>query len=306
MSTKCQRCGSRSTLYLCGRHVTELEDMLTELPRLAAYLADAATGQTRLGERARRTRSDEAPMRVNLRASDLVDRINATVVRWAQQICEDRGLTYRAPRIVSPSLPKGARAQAVKDGAVVSDYDSPLARVCFWLAANVSAIACGEDAGDCFADIKAAVGSTLRAVNRPIPPRFCGPCPAPHPDDPARRCGEALMAHRESARVRCRACGTDHDVDARLHALLVEVDHWRFTASEILMIMETLGDPLAPRTFRHWRKTAVVKPAGWRRPDGRVSLRDSADGEQFEPMFRLSDVRAARTRQRSTRAAANE
>lgn len=296
MSTQCQRCQAKSQLFLCGRHVTELAEMLTDLPRLAQHLDEAATGQTRLGERARRTRSDEAPMRVNLRASSLAERINATVVRWAQQLCEDRGIEYRAPRIYPTAWPDPVPADAV-----VSDYATPFARVCYWLARNVNAIAAGEDAGDCFADVHAAIGGVLRVINRPIPPRFCGPCPAPHPDDEARRCGEALMASREAARVRCRACGADHDVDARLHALLTEVDHWRFTAAEILMIMETLGDPLPPRTFRHWRQTSVVRPAGWRRPDGRVSLRSgTADGgKEFEPMFRLSDVRAARTRNRA-------
>lgn len=271
--TLCQLCDAPGDLNLCTPHITELVDMLTDLPRLAEHLAEAATGQTRLGEKARRSRSDEAPMRVNLRASMLSRDVDRMLFRWAVAL-RRRGVIYRAPVITAATT---------------------TARLCCWLADRATDIAGGDDAGDRHQELHAMIGKILRAINRPIPPRFCGPCPAPNRDDPARRCGHALMARREAAQVHCPQCDATHDVDQLLHALLTEVDHWRFTAPEILMIMETLGDPLPDRTFRHWRKTSVIRPTGWRRPDGRVSLRA---GDQFEPMFRLSDVRRARDRHR--------
>jgi hypothetical protein len=73
---------------------------------------------------------------------------------------------------------------------------------------------------------------------------------------------------------------------------MAEVDHWRFTRKEVLLIMATLGDKLSDRTFRHWRKLGIVKPCGYRRPDGRDAF--NRHGDSDEPLYRLSEVRRAK------------
>ena len=292
--TVCQRCACKSQLFLCNDHTAELRDMFTDLPRLASHLAEAATGQTRLGEQARRAPSDEAPMRVNMKASDLLRNVNLTLVRWVQDICDTRGVTYRALRIV----PLGF-AYDLEPDEVRSEHTGDTAKLAYWLAQHVNSVAADESAGDCFDEIHAHIGRILAIINRPIPPRFCGPCPSPHPDDDARQCGLALMARREAVEVRCPQCENSHNVEDLLRRLLIEVDHWRFTVKEILMIMDTLGDRLSKRTFQHWRKTNTIRPSGWRRPDGRVTLRQH-DGDDGEPMYRLSDVRRAKARTATT------
>lgn len=294
--TVCQHCGAKSTLFLCNPHTVELRDMLTDLPRLAAHLAESATGQTRLGERARRGPSEEAPMRVNLRASDLAGQVNATLVRWVQDLCDSHGVTYRAPVIIPPSWASGYEPQP---GEILSDYNTDTAKLAFWLAGHAAAIAAGDDAGMCFDEIRAHIGRILAIINRPVPPRFCGPCPAEHPTEHGKQCGMALMASREAADVVCPQCETAHNVEVLLARLLREVDHWRFTRKEVLMIMTILGDKLHERQFQRWRKDGAIKPRGYRRRDGRISLTKHSDDD--EPVYRLSDVRSAGRAKATTR-----
>jgi len=288
--TECQRCSCKSQLFLCNDHISELREMFNDLPRLIHHLEEAATGQTKLGEQARRSRSDEAPMRVNFKASDLLKQANSMLVRRVRDICEGHSITYVAVQIypLTETMP-------IYPGEVLSQYSGDAAKLSFWLAQHADSVAADSSAGDCFAEVHGVIGRILTAINRPIPPRFCGPCPSPHPEDDGRQCGLALMARRDADEVRCQQCGNAHNVEELLGRLLIEVDHWRFTAAEILIIMETLGDRVSKRTFQHWRKTNVVMPSGWRRSDGRVTLRQHDNGEG-EPMYRLSDVRRAKTR----------
>ena len=293
--TKCQQCSAKSTLFLCNPHIAELRDMLNDLPRLAGHLAEAATGQARLGERERRGPSEEQPMRVNLRASDLLDKVNLTLVRWVQDMTEHRGLTYRAMRICPPGAYDGGELYS---NEVVSPYDGDAAKLAFWLARNVTAIASGDDAGMCFDEISNAITQILVTINRPTPPRFIGPCPTEHPENGHKRCGVALLAKRDAVEVRCHQCKATHNVELLMRKLLLEVDHWRFTRKEVLLIMATLDDPLSERTFRHWRKVGAVKPCGYRRPDGRDSFTKRSDDD--EPLYRLADVRRAKSKTLTT------
>lgn len=285
--TICQQCDAKSTLFLCNACTGELRDMFYDLPRLAAHLAEAATGQTRLGEPTRRTKSDEQPMRVNLRASDLVDNVNRTLVRWVQEITDQRGVTYRAIRIHPPGY-----VGYLEPGDMVSEYGSDTAKLAFWLGQHTDSIAGDEAAGDCFREIRDHMTRILATINRPVPPRFCGPCPASHPDDDRKRCSTALMAKRDAIEVVCPCCETTHNVDDLMRRLLAEVDHFRLTRKEVLLIMATLGDKLSDRTFRHWRKLGIVKPCGYRRPDGRDAF--NRHGDDDEPLYRLSEVRRAK------------
>lgn len=264
--TKCQRCDADSQLYLCNRHIDELRDMLAGTPRLAGYLDESAFGQARLGEPARRTKSDEIPMRVNFRASRELAQLHATLARWVQDLCETRRLPI--PAAVTPP-PR-------RDPAAIDSHTrvvAAIAAMSTWLAANVSAIASSDDAGLCYREIDRHVGRIMRIVNRPSPPRFCGPCP--HPVD-GRACDTRLMANRAATEVRCPTCESVHKVADLLADLLERIDHMSFTAADVLLIFTGLGEPLSPRTFRQWRYTKRILPAGW------------FDGE---PLYRISDVR---------------
>ena len=162
--TECQRCGGRAQLFLCPTDIAELRHMLAEIPRLAAYLDDSAFGQTKLGEPARRTKSDESPMRVNFRASRELSQLHATLVRWVQDMCETRGLAVPEDAVRPPS----------RDPARLSPHSPVVGAVtamATWMARNANSIAATEDAGLCYREIDRHVGRILRIVNRPSPPR---------------------------------------------------------------------------------------------------------------------------------------
>jgi hypothetical protein len=89
----CQHCGSRANdAFLCRQCATDLREMLEGLPRWLAYLSDAAHGQTRLGESARRSGDLTSPMPVHLGASALYRQVHNTLSRIMQEICESRGV----------------------------------------------------------------------------------------------------------------------------------------------------------------------------------------------------------------------
>jgi hypothetical protein len=197
-----------------------------------------------------------------------------------------------------------------------------------WLARNVSAIAADESAGMCYADIKHAVDAIERTINRPKPPRFCGPCPTIIDEDRCRfkephqhphACGTALLAgykvingqHTEDTEVVCPTCKTTHNVELRIRNLLTDVSDWRFTQEELIGrqeaktpaaywfgILDLLGERVPVRTFRHARATGRLQACGYRHADGTSGLirRDNKD----QPEYQLADVRSLRNDQGGT------
>src|SRR5271156_1103881 len=107
--TQCQHCYGKSQLFLCGQCSRELRDMLHGLAhgqRLPTgqtsagwieNLQDGVWGRTRLGESARRSTDRNSPLMVHLDASRLLDNVHAVLVRWVQDICDSRGISYLGP-----------------------------------------------------------------------------------------------------------------------------------------------------------------------------------------------------------------
>ena len=152
------------------------------------------------------------------------------------------------------------------------------ASIALFLAANVGAIACDEQAGDCYADIRAAVDAIDRMINRPIPPRYCGPCPAVV-GDAGETCDTALLADRKATEVQCWSCHTLHDVDTIEQELWARVDEWLLSPSEITMVMDYFGEPVPPSTIRRWKM------------EGKLPIRGYRDGK---PRYWSADVRRLR------------
>lgn len=160
------------------------------------------------------------------------------------------------------------------------------ARMADWLAQNVSAIASGEDAGMCFREIKQAVDAIERCINRPIPDRFLGPCPALLSDNYGERvCNTELTAGRDESYVQCQACKTTHRVED-LHEQQVELTGgMSFTLSELYRLILPINREYVPlRTLQHWVSNAILVPTGY-----------TAEGE---PRFLLSEVRELRDKKR--------
>ncbi len=305
--TNCQVCGAKSGLFLCNKHIRELSEMLTALvtggtntvrvqqgtvagggtwyveydhpmPGLLEHLADAAVGLVRMGDGGRRSPGHEgAPMKGNNRAGTLLRATRSGLLLWSQRCATLTGTRH------TPLDP------------------SDIAATAMWLAGNAEKLAGSDQVGTLYADMKETIAAIERAINRPVPPRFCGPCPAQLDAGHRAGCGQrhphacstALMAPREAVEVMCPSCKTTHHVDTLIHRLLADVDHWRFDRREIELIMDTLDEHLSPRTFRHWRSTGRIRPSGFRAADGRrITVSRKADDDV--ELFRLSDVRKVR------------
>jgi hypothetical protein len=87
MAVECQSCGRKAQMYLCSPCEQELKETLEGLPRWLDFLHDAATGQTRLGESARRAPGDNfGPIPFHERASELYDNAHQLLEKWVQVI----------------------------------------------------------------------------------------------------------------------------------------------------------------------------------------------------------------------------
>ena len=258
--SQCQKCGGRAQLFLCGTCTRELKDMLyglaygQKLPTgqrgagWIEHLQDKVNGLTREGESERRSTERNGPLMVHLEASRLLDQVHATLVRWVQDICDS--WSYPAPRMYPRDFIGPLPEDAVRGHATKATRSAAI-----WLAHNVSAIACDENAGMCWREIKDAIDAIERMINRPIPPRYCGPCPA---------CNTALKAARDDVEVMCPVCRVTHNVERLEQELWAGVDTWLLTHSEVLMVMAYRGDPVPERTLRHWRATGRLLPRGYR------------------------------------------
>lgn len=157
------------------------------------------------------------------------------------------------------------------------------------LCRQLDTIAKRPDAGQFMRDIKNAVQTIDSRINRPIPNRFCGPCPTldangnhcSTTDNRGKQQRTALLAPREATEITCHNCKTLHNIAEIENQLWSEVGEWLLTPSEILKVMEHFGEPVPEATFRRWRKTRKLLPRGER------------DGE---PRYWPADVRTLRNR----------
>lgn len=146
-----------------------------------------------------------------------------------------------------------------------------------FLADNIPAIAADEAAGELFRDVRNAVDSIERAINRPLPFRVLGPCPTITEDQTT--CAVGLTAKREEIEITCWKCHQTHNVAKLIENKLSERREWLWSAREILDIMAAIGEPISGRTWRYWRANDVVP---------------SRNELGAEPKYWLEDVRAVR------------
>ena len=128
------------------------------------------------------------------------------------------------------------------------------------LARNVSTIALLESAGKCFKDVRQAVELIERAINRPLPPVECGPCPTISEDQ--KRCAVGLSAKRGEIEVLCWKCKTTYNIAELIQMRLDSVPNLMFTAKDVLKIMGQIGEPISDRTWRFWRAEGKIQPQG--------------------------------------------
>ena len=267
----CIRCGAKAQMFLCPRCIGRTRRGLRDFAGLATHLAEAAVGQTRLGDIGRHTpyRSrheldgeaslasqiellpecddlDEARRRreqgalrkllaaggVNERASSLHSDIANMLTTWIRDLCETRGIDWTGTGRVG--------------------------ELCAWLHLHIDALA-GHEAADEFCDeLDEHLGHIRRLINRPEPPRFIGPCPAVKAD--GARCGTALQAPRRATTATCPGCSTTYDDLDRLGLeLLAGVDDWWLCRQDLIMALHALGHPVTETRLRQWRHRRRIR-----------------------------------------------
>jgi hypothetical protein len=167
-------------------------------------------------------------------------------------------------------------------------HPAPLAR---YLSEHTLRIASLESAGECFSDISDAIISIENAINRPVPPRFLGPCPTPVDSSHDKNCKNShphicnteLTAARADSHVQCPSCKTTHRVGELHEQQMRNTDVMSFTLSQLYRMILPINREYVPlRTLQHWVARGRLVPTGY-----------DADGE---PRFLLADVRELRDR----------
>lgn len=286
----CESCSAPSELFLCSACVTEFRAALLSLAQgpivagrptagLLDALDDVVTRQTCLGGGGgHRKRGDEirAPFEPDTadnkstrqgQASTLLHAARNTLSTIVRDVCETRGVPV-------PRLDVAACAS--------------------WCAQHVHSLACDESAGQWKRDVDGLVKRIEKVIDRPTPPRFCGPCI--HYVEHDRHCGRLLYARRDAIEITCKACHTTHNIERLSINLENRIGVMRFTSAEVLLIMESYFDSRIPeRTWRRWRKEGRVRVRGYKRPDnpngtrGAMGLHRRSDAD--EPLYRLAEVR---------------
>lgn len=294
--TQCTHCAGRAQLFLCNACISDLRDMLIGLARgqqlpngqYAAgwleHLTDAVLGQTKLGEFIRRNRGDETPMRVNLRASQLLDYASSVLSEWCRDVCETRGITWRPLKATEPGFIGPLRSGWRR---LPADYQATSSDKALWLSGHVSAVASEEAAFVCYREIAEIITDIERLINRPTPPRLCGPCPTMinhdvcgrrEPHSHPHSCATQLMAKHDAIELTCPACKTTHNMERLLTRLWADADNFHVARNQVVWAMAMLGQPISLRTFQQWCAEHHLKPlSGY-----------------AEPRYLLGDVRKLR------------
>ena len=234
-------------------------------------LQDAVLGRTRLGESERRSTDRTSPMMAHLEASRLLDNVHATLVRWVQDICDSRGISYPGPRMYPRDF-----VGPLPFGAVRGHATSATRSAAIWLAKHVSAIACDESAGMCYAEIKRVIDDIERMINRPEYTVECGPCPTIGED--RQLCAVGLRAKPGDIEVTCWKCKQTHNVQKLIAQALEDCKRLLYSERELLDIMAQIGERIPRGTWWNWRSRGVIK---------------SRNEWDAEPKYWLEDARIA-------------
>lgn len=314
---ECQRCGSKSQLFLCPTCTAKVQRQLNEMPWWLNRLTEAACGQTKMSdnggrrstprtgikgeallaeciesfpnereedlERARRQRAQTALAHalaaggVNPRASELLATIVDSLQYWVKDLCDSRGIQYEPLRFRGSKFIGPLQLGEVRK----SRPKSAGADYALWMAEYISAIASSEYADDIVGDIEGHMADIEKAVNRPIPTRYLK-CQT-WMEDQRQVCGMDLRAKADDIEVFCRKCRATHNVN-RLQLLMREaLEREMLTVKQILDYNRTLPEEFRvnERRLRRWRQNNKLQPCGFR--------------EGGEPMYRWADVQRLKT-----------
>jgi hypothetical protein len=217
-ATVCPPCAGGLTRDLADIHGTPrlhglADDLDIAIARAASWGGD-------------RTRSSEAPLLIDPRASEARTVLHSTLATWCRVLLDERGDQ-------TPEDTLGSMAR--------------------WLAARVEAIRHAQWGPELVDEVHAAVRQAYAAVDRPTQHTYLGPCPD---------CTHSLWAPPRARTARCRTEGCDGEVDvaAWWADLPQRAGHLTAGATELADLVTALGRPLAAGTVWSWASRRRIRP----------------------------------------------
>jgi hypothetical protein len=210
--------------------------------------------------------------RVNERASVLMDEVANILGTIVRGLCESRGIE------IAPSAALDGRAAAMP--YTTARWSA------LWLRGQLRAICADESAGQIYADIHNLVGDThegggnthhegriCKAINRPIPMRFCGNCPTWH-EDQRKVCGAELWCRDGDIEVFCKACRQTHNANRQQLLMVNDAEREKMTIKRVLQLNRVIPQEyrIDERKLRRWRSVGPkgeppkLKTRGYLRP----------------------------------------
>jgi hypothetical protein len=218
---------------------------LAAMPWLLDDLEITITRQDKLSDPTGRS-GDERPLPIRINAMEARRDLNATLAGWAMHI---------AGRL---------------DGLTGSGWNEP--RLANYLLDHLGTILTDPAAGQIADEIGYAKGMAMRAIDKPAPRVYVGPC---------EDCDKDLYAHPRAAEVECRTpdCGAIYPIEARRRWLLGKAEDQLRTAAELSRALpELLQRPLTASMIRAWAH------------QGRIVKHPPLQNRPNDPLYSVKDV----------------
>jgi hypothetical protein len=268
-------------------------------PGLLEHLAEAAIGQVRLGGGGRRTRdaglvayTDPKPAADGLGGTEGQRRLeqdaeNGTLVLAA--VLRQGGVNPKASKLLADTndllawfvntlAAHGVRRTvfaAVPRHSVPGSID-----MADWLAGSMATIPLLEDAGVFYIRLDRLRRRMEQVIDRPEPPRTCGPCPT-IVGQQRQECATALEAQHNQTEVTCPSCKQSYDVEQLITRTYNALHYKTFTIRELVdTVLPRLDEHVPERTLYRWIKSGVLALRG--------------ENEKGDAVMLLSDVLSVR------------
>lgn len=185
--------------FLCRNCADTLKRDLSAIPWLLEDLEVTTTRQDRIADPDGRS-GDERPLPIRLHAMEARRDLNVTLASWTMHI---------AGRL---------------EGLTGGGWDE--LRLADYLLDHLGTILTDPAAGQIADEIGYARGVCVRAIDKPVPRVYVGPC---------EDCDKDLYAHPSAAEVECKTpdCGAVYPIEARRRWLLGKAEDHLLTAPEI-------------------------------------------------------------------------
>jgi len=229
--------------YTCQGCADKLSRALGDVPALWDELDVVLTRQSRYSDPEGRGGSKALPF--NPTASEVGWVLRNTLSTWCKLIAEERGR----------ELP-------------TEDHPAVVAK---WLLWHKDWLRHHRAGADCVEEILSVVREVRKAVDRPAPRVYAGPC---------AECNGDMYAKPDAAMVTCRPCGLEYSVSEMQAWMWRETRERLVTAKEAVVLFGRFGFVVPQKTIEKWRLRKRLTEHGEDR-DGRMLYR-------FEDVWKLA------------------